>query len=100
MSSKDGVTTTRTEQLKSHLYQQVKQHIVFDAQDRPILVFTAPIDTRDGGPCTVTEYLYRGGISTQVQARQEREYRWKAVWDQNFVFDPAVDYDADGDGNI
>lgn len=100
MSSQDGVTKTRTEQMKSHLHQQVKQHIVHDANGRPQFVFTAPIDAKNGDPCTVTEYVYRAGVSTLVRGRQEREYRWKASWDALFTFDVNADYDPDGDGEI
>lgn len=77
---------------------QVKQHIIFDGQDRPILVFTAPIDSKDGAPCTVTEYVYRSPTSTQVYKRQEREYKWKSVWDTGFTFDHTANYDPDNDG--
>ena len=100
MSDRDGIAKTRTEQLKSHLHMQVKQHIVFDAQDRPQFVFTAPIDAKDGSPCTVTEYVYKAINSTQVKARQEREYLWKIAWDGDFQFDPTTDYDPDGDGEL
>lgn len=100
MSDQDGVTKTRTEQLKSHLHMQVKQHIIFDGQGRPQFVFTAPIDAKEDTPCTVTEYVYVATNSTQVFKRQEREYRWKAAWNTGFVFDPAVNYDPDGDGAL
>jgi hypothetical protein len=89
---------TATEMLKSQQAEQVKQHIVFDAQDRPILIFTASIGTLDGQPCSVTEYVYRAGTSTQITSRQERIYKWKAAWDSTFIFDPTTSYDPDGDG--
>ena len=79
---------------------QVKQHIIFDSQSRPQFVFTAPIDAKEGSPCTVTEYAYKAVNSTLVQSRQEREYLWKAAWDGNFVFDPSVNYDPDGNGEL
>jgi len=100
MSDKDGVAKTRTEQLKSHLHMQVKQHIVFDSGGRPQFVFTAPINARDGSPCTVTEYVYKAINSTQVAKRQEREYFWKAAWDTGFTFDPSVDYDPDNNSEM
>jgi len=96
----DSRVKTKTELLKSHKGEQVKQHIVFDAQDRPILVFSASEEAVNGDACLVTEYVYRGVTSTQVMDRQERVYQWKAAWDGNFVFDPTVDYDPDGDGNL
>jgi hypothetical protein len=89
---------TATELLKSQASEQVKQHIVFDSADRPVLVFTAPIGTEDGKPCTATEYVYRNSTSTQVKDRQERVYKWKAIWDSNFIFNPLTSYDSDGDG--
>lgn len=91
---------TKTELLKSHSKEQVKQHIVFDLQERPQFVFTAYIDASDGDPCEVTEYVYRNASSTQVKNRQERVYNWNANWDTDFTFDPTVDYDPDGDGDI
>lgn len=98
MSSQDGVAKTRTEQLKSHLYQQVKQHIIFDNGGRPQFVFTAPVDAKEGSPCTCTEYVYNGANTTQVRARQEREYFWKDAWNTQFTFDKNTDYDPNGDG--
>lgn len=89
---------TKSELFKSQKDEQVKQHIVYDAQDRPVLVFTAYIEAEDGDPCSATEYVYRNATSTQVVDRQERVYAWKAAWDANFVFDPTVSYDPDGDG--
>lgn len=91
---------TKTELLKTQKEEQVKQHIIHDLQDRPILVFTAAIHAEEGDPCLVTEYVYRNPTSTQVFARQERVYKWKAAWDSFFVFDPTADYDPDGDGTI
>lgn len=92
--------TTATELLRSHEREQVKQHIVFDSQDRPKYVFTTYIGAADGDPCLVTEYVYRDATSTQVMDRQERTYRWKSAWDANFVFNPATSYDADGNGEL
>jgi hypothetical protein len=90
--------TTATELLRSHEKEQVKQHVVFDAQDRPKYVFTAAISAEDGDPCLVMEYVYRDATSTQIMDRQERTYAWKSAWDANFAFNPATSYDADGDG--
>lgn len=89
---------TATELLKSHSHEQVKQHIVFDAQSRPFLIFTTYIGALDGDPCMVDEYVYASPTSTQIISRQERVYQWKAAWDANFTFDPTVSYDPDGDG--
>lgn len=100
MALDDNRVKSKTELLKSHAKEQVKQHLVFDAQDRPVLVFTAPIDAIDGAPCEVTEYVYRNPTSTQVLKRQERVYNWNENWDTGFTFDPATDYDPDGDGEL
>lgn len=93
----DNIVKTKTEILKSLEGEQLKQHIVYDADIRPILIFEAPINTADGEPCLVTEYVYRTG-ENEVVSRQERQYRWKSVWETDFIFDPSVDYDLDGDG--
>lgn len=100
MALDNDEVTTKTELLKTHKEEQVKQHIIYDLQDRPIFAFTAAIHAADGDPCLVTEYVYRNATSTQVYARQERVYKWKATWDSFFTFDPTVSYDADGDGTI
>jgi hypothetical protein len=89
---------TATELLKTHAHEQVKQHIVLDAQGRVKYVFTAPISAKEDSPCMVDEYVYAGLTSTTIIARQERIYKWKASWDSGFVFDPTADYDPDGDG--
>lgn len=90
--------TTKTELLKTQASEQVKQHLVFDIQDRPVFVFTCAIGTKNNEPCSVTEYVYRNPSSTQIKDRQERVSKWNAAWDANFVFDATVSYDPDGDG--
>lgn len=92
-------TTRPGDQLKSHMNQEIKQHTVRDAEGRPILVFIAPINAKEGTPCTCTELVYYGPGNNQVMFMQEREYRWKANWD-NGTFDPSVSYDPDGDGDL
>jgi hypothetical protein len=89
---------TATELLKTHANESVKQHLVLDAQNRPFLIFTTYIGAKEGDPCTVDEYVYAGPTSTQIIARQERVYKWKAAWDTAFTFDPSANYDPDGDG--
>lgn len=93
----EGVTTP-TELLESHQKGQTKTHIVLDAQDRPQFIFTASLDVKDEGPCMVTEYVYLNPTSAIAVSQQERVYKWKSVWETGFIFDPAVDYDLDGDG--
>jgi len=94
----DDIVKTPTELLKSLEGQQLKQHIVLDAQLRNWLIFEAPVDTAAGGPCLVTEYVYLNPTEAIVINRQERVYRWKANWDSLYTFDPSADYDPDGDG--
>lgn len=89
---------TALELLKTHSKEQVKQHIALDAQGRPKYIFTSYIGAGENDPCMVDEYVYASPTSTQIVGRQERVYKWKATWDSLFVFDPAVSYDADGDG--
>lgn len=92
--------TSRTELLTSLENEQTKQHIVFDISTRPILVFEAPIGAKDGSPCLVTEYVYLSANSTAVRTRQERVSKWSVVWEADFIFDPNVTYDPDGDGAL
>lgn len=96
----DSIVSSKGELLKSLEGQQLKQHIVHDAQSRAQFIFEAPSGARDGDPCLCTELVYIDPTETIVIAKQERQYRWKAAWDSLFVFDSATDYDADGDGVI
>lgn len=89
---------TKTELLKTHKAEQVKQHTVLDALGRAKFIFTAPIDAINGTPCECTEYVYLSPTSTLMIGRQERVYTWKSAWDAIFTFDPTANYDPDGDG--
>jgi len=100
MPNDNADVKTATELLKSHGSESVKQHLVLDGQGRPFLIFTTYIGAEEGDPCTVDEYVYAGPISTQIIARQERVYKWKAAWDSLFTFDPTASYDPDGDGQL
>lgn len=91
---------TAIELLKTHSNEQVKQHIVTDAQGRPKFIFTTYVGAGEGDPCMCDEYVYVGLTSTQVTGRQERVYKWKAAWDSLFTFDPTANYDPDGDGAL
>ena len=96
----DTIVQTKGEILKSLEGQQLKQHIVHDLQSRAQFVFEAPIDAKDGAPCLCTELVYIDLTEAIVISKQERQYRWKAIWDSKFLFDASVDYDLDGDGVI
>ena len=98
--AEDKVANDKVVLLKSLEGQQLKQHIVHDASKRPIFIFEAPINARDGDPCLVTEYVYLDPTEPIVISRQERQYRWKEVWETGFTFDPATDYDLNGDGTL
>lgn len=98
MSSDNAAIKDKNVLLKGHDKTQVKQHIVYDANSRPILVFTTYIHTADGEPCSVTEYVYLSPTSTLVRDRQERVGVWNAAWEAGFTYDPATSYDPDGDG--
>lgn len=89
---------TKGEILKSLEGQQLKQHIVHDASNRALFIFEAPVDAKEGTPCLCTELVYIDPTESIVIDKQERQYRWKSAWDSNFTFDPAVDYDLDGNG--
>lgn len=93
--------TTAIELLKTHAHEQIKQHVVLDAQGRPKYIFTTYIGAGEGDPCMADEYVYPNLTSTQIVNRQERVYKWKAAWETGavaFTFDPTASYDADGDG--
>ena len=94
---------SKTELLKSLEGQQLKQHIVHDAQKRPQFIFEAPVSTGNGEPCLVTELVYIDATESIVIKKQERVYRWKSVWETSapaFSFDANVDYDLNGDGTL
>ena len=96
----DNRVTTKTELLKSQEFEQTKEHIVFDSAGRPKLIFSATIDVRNMEPCLCVEYVYRSAGSTDIRTRQERVSRWNTVWEDDFIFDPTVDYDPDGNGEL
>lgn len=100
MALDNSSVTTKTELLKSHLHEQVKQHIVYDAVGRPKFIFTAYIGVLEGEPCMCTEFIYKNATETDIKDRQERVYKWKSAWESDFTFDPAADYDPDGDGEL
>lgn len=91
---------SRTELITSLQNEQTKQHIVFDAEGRAKFLFEAVATAADGSPCLCTEYVYLATPGTTVRSRQERVYKWKAAWDGGFLFNPASNYDPDGDGEL
>lgn len=63
----------------------VQQHIVLDAQDRPVIIYTAAIGAVHGEPCTKVSYSYKDATSTVVVAMKEEN----DTWDQ--TFQPPLD---------
>jgi hypothetical protein len=76
---------TKTELLKSHANELVKQYIEFDGQGRSSKVYTAYTDAVHGAPCEVTEYIYNSPTSTVVKARKEGYAAWDSAWDADFT---------------
>jgi hypothetical protein len=77
--------TTKTELLKTHAAELVKQYIEFDGQGRTSKVYTAYTNAPDGAPCEVTEYIYTGPATTIVMARKEGYATWDGTWDASFT---------------
>lgn len=92
--------TSRDQLLKALIGQQSKRHVVHDNESRPVLLFEAPIDTPNGGPCLATEYVYVGPNSLVIKSEQERVSRWNSNWENGFIFNPNTSYDPDGDGTL
>jgi len=67
---------TATEQLLSQAKGAVKQHCVYDGQDRLIAVYTAPIHVKQGEPCLITQYSYPNLTTTRIVNRVESNAVW------------------------
>ncbi len=76
---------TKSELLKSHAGELVKQFIELDGQGRPSKVYTAYTNAIHGGPCEVTEYIYQDPLSTVIKARKEGYSTWDSAWDADFT---------------
>ena len=72
--------TTKTELLKSHENELVKQYIAFDASDRAEYVYTAVVDAAHGDSCLVTRYGY-DGVSSRIEKRKEYYSTWDSSYD-------------------
>lgn len=77
--------TTKTELLKTHQAELVKQYVEYDGQDRAWKTYTAQTSAIHGAPCEVTEYVYRSPTSTQIKARKEGHATWDSSWDADFT---------------
>lgn len=69
-----------TNQLKTQLHEQLKQHVEFDGSARPEYVYTARTDAADGTPCSVVRYAYVGATS-KVEFMKEYIGAWDSDWD-------------------
>ena len=74
------MATTKTEQLKSHAHELVKQYFEYDVSLRCTAMYTAGSDQVDGGPCMKTEYEYDGS-SSRIAKRKESNSTWDDTWD-------------------
>jgi hypothetical protein len=77
--------TTKTELLKTHAHELVKQYIEYDGQNRVSKVYTTHSSAIDGAPCEVTEYIYTSPTSTLLKARKEGHDEWDSAWDADFT---------------
>jgi hypothetical protein len=76
----DPRVTTKSELLKTHLYETVKNYVVYDGQNRQWKVYTAKSDAKDGEPCIVTEYIYTGPAATTLKGTKEASAIWDDTW--------------------
>ncbi len=99
--NQDNSSVTDRQMLLDSLQRgQTKQHVIVDIALRPVFIFEAPINAKEGAACLVTELVYVNADSSVVKDRQERVYTWKDAWDGDFTFDPSANYDPDGDGSL
>jgi hypothetical protein len=67
--------------IKPHLLEAVKQHHVYDGQDRMTGHYVAMVDAEHGDNCQLTTYTYRTPTSTQVLGVKESLSTWDSSWD-------------------
>lgn len=60
--------------------EAIKEHVVLDDKLRPIQVYTAIYDAKDGDVCALTVYKYYG-LTGIIIGRKEIEGVWSAEWD-------------------
>jgi len=71
---------TKTELLKSHENELVKQYIAYDGSNRSEYVYTAVDTAAHGDSCLVTQYEY-DGTSTRIVKRLEYYGTWDSSYD-------------------
>jgi len=74
------MATTKTEQLKTHAHELVKQYFVYDISLRCTDMYTASYDAANGAPCLRTQYSYDGS-SSRIVKRKETNSTWDSTWD-------------------
>ncbi len=70
-----------TAHLKTQAQEFVKQFLVYDVIQRPIQIYTAAVDTPDGGACSIVEYAYLTPSSSKAEKMREGNALWDATWD-------------------
>ncbi len=66
--------------LRSVKYDRLKLFRVYDAQNRLTSQFECFAETRDGGECLRTDYIYDGGSNRIIKLRESRA-QWSVAWD-------------------
>ena len=76
---------TSTHQATSGLTTQknelTKQFMVYDVNDRPLIVYSCGYLTPDQGTCTRVDYTYISPTSTLVEKMRESNDVWLAAYD-------------------
>jgi hypothetical protein len=81
-----GKPTTKTEMLLTTEHELVKQFQQIDGQGRPNKIFTAPVYTKNGEYCIVTELFYLTSTSVVVKGKKEGYAQWSALWVPDSAF--------------
>ena len=74
-------TNQTTAQLKSQAHELSKSFTVFDSEDRPTSIYTAPATAVTGSKCTRVDYTYVSPTSGLVEKMQEYQDDWSAAYD-------------------
>jgi hypothetical protein len=67
-------------QLITNLREPVKQYIVYDVSNRPVIIYEARANALNDEPCFKTEYAYDGATS-RILKRKESNATWDSAWD-------------------
>jgi len=58
-----------------------KEYVVLDGQDRPATFYQAPINSKHGDPCLVTQVEYKDGTSTIIVKSKETVGTWDSSYE-------------------